>query len=284
MSEEKEEVSGSHKSWIFTINNYTLADQHVVTSWSGDATRLVATLEVGDEKGTPHIQGAVTWTGSKRFAFLKKLHPRASWRIQKAEHAASLYCLKADSTVLVNVDNRKQGERKDIQNVYKAIEAGESIQTWMRREYPPERLIKLWRTAKMELAPDRPIGQIEVIWRWGPTGSGKTRWCYENYPTLYRVCDPELKWWDAYDGQETVLIDDYRMANTRQAWLDFLKLTDIYPFNVQVKGGWAKAQYKRIIFTSPDKPEDALKPNGEDLNQALRRIVTVTEVALGNTN
>ena len=44
-------------------------------------------------------------------------------------------------------------------------------------------------------------------WIWGPAGTGKTRSVWLEYPDLY----PKManKWWDGYQGEETVLIDDF---------------------------------------------------------------------------
>ena len=52
-------------------------------------------------------------------------------------------------------------------------------------------------------------GGIEVHWRWGKAGLGKTRYVWEKHglsvytPTTY-------KWWEGYDGHKVVLIDEFR--------------------------------------------------------------------------
>ena len=43
---------------------------------------------------------------------MQKLHPR--WSFYKAESDSCLYEMKADSEMLINVDNRKQGHRSDV--------------------------------------------------------------------------------------------------------------------------------------------------------------------------
>ena len=61
------------------------------------------------------------------------------------------------------------------------------------------------------------------------------------------------KWWDGYEGEKEVLIDEF--------WKDFykyhelLRLLDRYPCKVEKKGGWAHLQgmvsATTIVITAP---------------------------------
>lgn len=98
---------------------------------------------------------------------------------------------------------------------------------------------------------------MEVVVLVGPPGSGKTRWAMDNYPTLYKLPCPKSSgtYWDDYDGQETVLVDE--MYGHYFSWSFLLQLTDRYPMTVPVHGG-AGHQFvsRRIIFTSNSLPEE----------------------------
>lgn len=49
--------------------------------------------------------------------------------------------------------------------------------------------------------------EVRVIVLVGLPGTGKSRYCWENYPNLFSK--PSGNWWDGYNGEETVLLDDF---------------------------------------------------------------------------
>ena len=127
---------------------------------------------------------------------------------------------------------------------------------------------------KQSSEPKRPIvhGGIEVHWRWGKAGLGKTRYVWEKHglsvytPTTY-------KWWEGYDGHKVVLIDEFR-----KDWCKFgelLKLLDIYPYTVETKGGSRQIQATTFYITSCKPPEEVYNPHAFDkeerVDQLLRR-------------
>ena len=50
---------------------------------------------------------------------------------------------------------------------------------------------------------------IEVVY--GSTGTGKSRYCYENYPDAYWKSknSGQQQFWDGYNGEETIVIDEF---------------------------------------------------------------------------
>lgn len=89
----------------------------------------------------------------------------------------------------------------------------------------------------------------KVIVIQGPTGTGKSKYCMEEHAEAY--WKGRDQWWDGYEGQETVIIDEF------YGWIPFdllLRLLDRYPLQVEVKGGKVNFSAKLIIITTNKNP------------------------------
>lgn len=89
----------------------------------------------------------------------------------------------------------------------------------------------------------------KVIVCQGPTGTGKSKWIAETFPSAY--WKQRSNWWDGYMAHEVVCIDEF------YGWLPFdlcLRLCDRYPLNVETKGGNVNFVAKTIVFTSNNMP------------------------------
>lgn len=112
--------------------------------------------------------------------------------------------------------------------------------------------------------------KTHVNWYWGKTGTGKTTTAYEetkDEPTYWKN---ETLWWDLYEGQPNVIIDDFDGS-----WpiTTLLRLFDRFPYAVNCKGYTMPFTSKKIIVTSNYSPSYLynLSPL-EHLNALLRRI------------
>lgn len=110
----------------------------------------------------------------------------------------------------------------------------------------------------------------EVFWFHGSTGGGKSRRAHEENPRAYWKSSTN-KWWDGYDGQDCVIIDDYRRDFCTFA--DLLRLFDRYPLCVEVKGASVQFVARKIIVTTPRDPRNTwVGRSDEDIGQLMRRI------------
>lgn len=88
----------------------------------------------------------------------------------------------------------------------------------------------------------------------GPTGTGKSRHCMEEYPDAYWKTRDQ--WWDGYQNHEIIIIDEF------YGWIPFdllLRMCDRYPLQVEVKGGKVNFRPSKIFITTNKNPRQWYK-------------------------
>jgi hypothetical protein len=114
----------------------------------------------------------------------------------------------------------------------------------------------------------------------GAAGVGKTRYAYERSVRqggVWMSCASNLQWFDGYNGEANVIIDDFRGG---AEYADLLRVLDIYPLKVPVKGGFVDWTPTTIWITSNLHP-DEWYPNLPDISPLSRRINRVARIPLG---
>lgn len=107
---------------------------------------------------------------------------------------------------------------------------------------------------KLHTAANKENEKLENEWIYGPTGTGKTRGVRDKWKDSLFTKNPN-KWWDGYQNQETVLIDDFQREHEKLGY--HLKIwADHYPFTGEVKGSSMSIRPKRVIVTSNYHPQD----------------------------
>lgn len=119
--------------------------------------------------------------------------------------------------------------------------------------------------------------QTYTIVLYGPPGTGKSRRAlFEAGPEAYYVAPPEggKLWFDGYDGQEHVVIDEFDGHFCKKTWL--CRLLDRYPMRVPVKGTTVPFLAKKVWITSNKEPvawyKDGLGPLARRLSGQLGEI------------
>lgn len=117
---------GNARDWSLTLNNYTPSDEDLFNRWSSEVKLMIIYKEVG-KKGTQHLQGRIIFNRTYTLKALKKLHDGIHWEKTNCRQD-SLYMIKKDSIKFIDVDNRKQGHRSDLDDVVTSIKAGATKQ------------------------------------------------------------------------------------------------------------------------------------------------------------
>jgi RNA helicase len=97
--------------------------------------------------------------------------------------------------------------------------------------------------------------------------TGESREAAELAPDAYYKMDSN-HWWDGYEGEDDVIIDDFRADLC--PFHELLRLFDRYPHRVQFKGGSREFNSKRIFVTCNKHPWEIYTKDGrerEDLGQ-----------------
>lgn len=284
------------RGFCFTVNNWTDARLQLITDY---ARANSAYCIIGDERGengTPHLQGYIYFRCPRAFTSVANSlgEPRAHVeRARGSPNQNKEYCSK-QHVIFEHGECPQQGRRIDLENIRKCIENGatdveiasQSFATWCQygRRFSDYRRL-------LQVRPRR--WKSVVVWIWGETGTGKTRFVHElddvgvkrqinvsleryegsvvdDLRGLYIAVDPSFSWTDGYEGQDSVLIDDYRGECPLAS---FLRLLDRYPMQVPVKGGFTEWSPKIIYITSNLLPRSCYaSKTQEELAPLYRRI------------
>lgn len=248
----------------------------------------IAQEEVCPETKREHIQGYVQFRRPLKFSTIKNLLPNGT-HIEKARGTPEenrLYCSKLESRkpggqTLESGEICHQGKRKDLEVLKEAIDSGakeadicnrnDLFGVWVK--YPG--VYKRYKQAKIQPR-DRHVTP-DVTFFTGPPGVGKTRRVFDEHKDDVFVKD-NTKWWDGYEGQRCILIDE---LDTHDHWRieEMLRFLDRYPYQGQTKGGYVNINSPFIAITSNKTLNDLYPSISEDQMTALtRRINNVVQL------
>jgi hypothetical protein len=246
------------KNWCMTINNY---HDDVVERFNWElkpmAVYYIYGYEIGGN-GTPHLQCFFSLKQKKRMATLKKIFPTAHFEVKSKKSTmaeASDYCKKDGTFVEWGVlpdDGTKAGLKVIAENYEETVELAKAGKM---DEIGAEHLLKYYNTIK-KIAHDHKKMPENLdwvvppnIWIWGPTGTGKSYRAREILGEGFYTKIAANKWWDKYDNEDGVLIEDMDVTHSYMGY--YLKIwADKYAFAVEVKCSADLIRPKVIIVTS----------------------------------
>jgi len=257
---------------VFTLNNYSNVDEPR-EKCAAAAKYMVWQAERGVEGQTPHLQGYIMFNKTMTFTGVKKLMKEAHWEMRKGTHEqAKEYCMKEETrdSAAVNGggpwthgEDAQPGKRSDLLLLKAAVDEGRDELSIAQ----DDKLFPVWAGAYRAMERYKRLKTVrsrswmtESIVYWGPPGTGKTRRAaYEAGADAYWLPKPGLgqtPFFDGYDGQETVVIDEF------YGWLPFdllCRMCDRYPLMVNTKGGMVSFYPRKILFTSNLDPNQWYK-------------------------
>lgn len=231
---------------------------------------LIVGEEVCPETGRIHYQSYGELKNKTTLPVLKKmLGEKTHIEARRGTQAQAIEYCKKEKKYLEIGERKKQGERNDLRDIYKEL-AVERVKDVADRH--PGQFMRYNRafTAARSIQSE-PEGFVKMTCYlfWGPSGSGKTREAFKMEDVFMLPAQTNGSvWFDGYDGQKTLLIDDYSYRDIPDKLL--LKICDGYPLQVPIKGGFVWKRWSRVVFTSND-PFDILFPF-EGMDRRLPRM------------
>jgi hypothetical protein len=257
--------------WTATLNNPAEGEFKELF----EAIKPLSNYQIWGHEGlaqgkTEHWQGYVKFSHSKRMAALKKISTRVHWERAFADDFANIkYCEKEGNTIFESGTRpvfKDNGEREkhrwdDIwtsatRNDLMAIPAQVRVNS-----YPNLRSI-----AKDHMTKPSDLDDVCGEWLYGIAGAGKSHTARAENPDAY--FKNVTVWWDGYQNEESVIIDDLDKYHVRLGHL--LKIwADRYSFIAETKGSAIHIRPKKIIVTSQYSIEEIW--DDEETRVALNR-------------
>jgi len=240
------------RNWCFTLNNYNDVDQKDIDTYAmaHPDVYIIYGKEIG-ENGTPHLQGYVHFPAPQAMSALRRFLHRAHMEKCKGTPEANIIYCKKGGDFLSYGDPPLSQAGKQQANAARFIELAKVGDFASIQEEFPSRYISSYRTM-LQIATDHMVKPLDLaapcgIWIYGESGTGKTTAARTEYGDYYSKC--ANKWWDGYQLEETVIIED--LDPNHKCLGHHLKLwCDKWSFPAEVKGGMRCLRPTRVIITS----------------------------------
>lgn len=259
-----------HRKYQLTINNPGTDWTHekIKDALNGMNLKYWCLGDEIGEQGTPHTHiYFVVAVSAVRFSTVKGLFPTAHIEaaqgsseenrayVQKSGKWAERE--KAETSIPGTFEEwgelpvEHQGERTDLAILYQLVKDG--LSNYEIMEANPDYMLNLERIERARQAVREQqyrdtFRQLETVYIWGPTGTGKTRGVMErySYSGVYRVTDYAHPF-DSYAGEEVLLLDEY---SSNFKIRDLLNYLDGYPLTLPARYSNRVACYTRVYLIS----------------------------------
>lgn len=255
--------------WILTIPEN---DWSVPEALPDNVVFLLGQLEQG-ESGYKHWQFIAYFNQTVRLAQVKRVFCNTCHAEPTRGPAAEAYVTKDDTAVegtRFELGSRpmKRNSKKDWDKVLESTKRGRF------EEIPADVMLRYYSNIKRIRVDniknvDRPAVTTQVFW--GPTGTGKTRRAREEAGSEAYWKIACTKWWDGYNGQTNVIIDEFAGEINITHMLRWL---DRYPCLIEVKGSAVPLEAVNFWITSNIEPKKWYegKATEAQINALMRRL------------
>jgi len=290
------------RKWQITINNphekgFTHEVIKVKLSEFKSLVYWCMADEIG-ENGTYHTHVYMALSSATRFSTVKNKFEGAHFEMARGTSQQNKDYVfkegkwekdKKKETNLIDTHEEygempveRQGQRNDLHDLYDMIKGGmsnfeiiEMDPSYMLRLDSIEKVRQIIKEEKFK----NTFRKMEVIYIFGPTGTGKTRAIMEEngYKNVFRITDYNHPF-DSYKGQDVVIFEEFRSSLKIQDMLNYL---DGYPLELPCRYTNKIACFTKVfIITNINlnkQYEQVQNDFPETWNAFLRRINAIFE-------
>ncbi len=261
------------RKWFLTINNplqYGFDHDKIKEELSKMKPVLYWCMsdEIGIKGGTYHTHIFIACANGVRFSTVKNRFPKANIEFAKGtsqqnkdyifKEGEKWETSKKKETNLPNTHEEwgempieRPGRKCELTEIYDLIKQGCSNYDILEQcpEIMPliDKIDKIRMTIKQEEFKNT-IRNIETVYIWGETGTGKTRYIMDKYgyENVYRITDKNHPF-DGYSYQDVITFEEFCGQFKIQDMLNYL---DIYPLELPARYNNKVACYTKVFLTS----------------------------------
>ena len=214
-------------NYIFTFHDYTPEDEERLAQL--DFQYLLYGHEVCPKTKRPHLQGYIQMKKQTYWTFLNTYFEKRCWwhKANGSVESQEVYC-KKDNEGIVELGTARSsgkfgqpgGNQPGAPSMAERIAKNKRLLEEDLDDLAAQGVIAMCqvrgvKNARMDIAevvrrknkPKVIEGPFKNLWFWGPSGTGKSHKARTDYPDAY--LKNMSKWWDGYDGEEDVLMEDF---------------------------------------------------------------------------
>lgn len=237
------------RNWCFT--DFTLKNGQEAFEEEKNHIRYICWAEeTCPETKRKHHQGYVQFKGPVTMANAKKRLGLPGVHLEQARGSVDEnkeYCAKEGALIEFG-EASTQGQRTDIDGIKALIDKGanevEIAEANFQLYAMYARSFARYKTLKTKTLTQK-FRKITVILLEGYTGCGKSRFAIERSGYVISGCD--LQWFDHYESEHTITIDDYSNDVKINR---LLRILDGYQLRLPTKGGHTYANWRTVFITT----------------------------------
>lgn len=295
----KKKKSPKGRKWCFTAFKKEIDFAKIYKEYKDIIRYLVVQSEICPKSQKFHWQGYIQMFNQCRMRKIKLLFNYMGLHLELARGSAEqnrAYCTKiksAEGQVFEFGKAVSQGFRSDLESIKKCLDDGGTMEQVANDHFGDyvryrSNLQSYKNICDKKLRSKRRT--VQGILKIGPTGTGKTTGTLDEYgdENVFVMCFNGTEWWDGYEGEKIILIDDY---NNDIKINRLLQLMNGVKCRLPIKGGFTWANWDKVILTSNLRINE-LHSNAKSAHRAalMRRFQRVedgfkkvSQSVLGNT-